>query len=75
MVGKRSNKGLNEIKELGREAAEALYEAAKALYEAAEALYEATGWKRSRKSLVRGVSRKAQKKGEDISTNPMMIDR
>jgi hypothetical protein len=43
MVGKRSNKGLNEIKELGREAA--------------EALYEATGWKRSRKSLVRGVSR------------------
>jgi hypothetical protein len=50
MVGKRSNKGLNEIKELGIEAVEALYEAA-------EALYEATGWKRSRKSLVRGVSR------------------
>ena len=42
-VGKRSNKGLNELKGLGREAA--------------EALYEATGWKRSRKSLVRGVSR------------------
>jgi hypothetical protein len=49
-VWKRSNKGLNELKELGREAAEALYEAA-------EALYEPKGWKRSRKSLVKGVSR------------------
>ncbi len=39
-VGKRSSRGLNEQKGLGREAA--------------EALYEVTGWKRSRKSLVRG---------------------
>ena len=42
-VGKRSNKGLNELKGLGREAA--------------EVLYDARGWKRSRKSLVRRVSR------------------
>jgi hypothetical protein len=38
-----AGRGLNEQKGLGRKAAEALYEAA--------------GWKRSRKSLVRGVSR------------------
>ena len=48
-TGSGSNKGLNELKGLGREAA--------------EALYEATGWERSRKSLVRGEADKPGKGG------------
>jgi hypothetical protein len=54
-VRKFRSKALHKGTGSGREAAgRGLYEQKGLGREAAEALYEAAGWKRSRKSLVRG---------------------